>query len=529
MAGGTLGAGLKHLSDLFGSGSALGLGDGELLRRYATARDEMAFEGLVVRHGPMVAATCLAVLRDPHEAEDAFQATFLVLARKAGSIRATEALGGWLHRVAYRAAVQRSLEATRRRKLEAEAAAMKIPEAARSEVDRDVHAILHEEVERLPAAQRLPVVLCDLEGLTYDQAAGRLHTTVPTLYHRLAMGRKRLRDRLIRRGVTAAVAGAAIQLSLASAKVAVPAGWTHSIVAAATGGPVSTTVAALTTVLIRSTIMTRLVTTSVAVVAAATLASVVIMAVGPAPRVAAVPAPPTSTVQDHPTQADRPRPAAGPGDPVVREAKEEPPKRGALRIARLKHAGDWNLAPRAIPNLMAALREAPLRYNVVLQPKDLNANDPSLIYYPLVYLHGRGAFSLTKDERDALRRHLVPGGGTLCADAHCGDPNSDAACRRFIAQLLPDHELEPIPQDDPIFHLAGGVHLCDCQHNKAAGGGKGHPELEGVWFDDHWAVIYSKFDLGCVLDRRSEIDCKGYTHESAVRILGNIVLYSTLP
>ena len=120
MAIGTRGSSLKHLRELFRGGTAVGLSDGELLRRYAASHDGPAFEALVARHGPMVVATCRAVLRDHHDVEDAFQATFLVLARKAASIRAGDALGGWLHRVAYRAAVRLNVEAKRRRRHEAE-------------------------------------------------------------------------------------------------------------------------------------------------------------------------------------------------------------------------------------------------------------------------------------------------------------------------------------------------------------------------------------------------------------------------
>ena len=105
MASGAMGGTLRHLRDLFHDGTAVGLGDGQLLARYAASRDEAAFEALVARHGPMVLATCRAVLEHEHDVEDAFQATFLVLARKARSVRAGDALGGWLHRVAYRAAV----------------------------------------------------------------------------------------------------------------------------------------------------------------------------------------------------------------------------------------------------------------------------------------------------------------------------------------------------------------------------------------------------------------------------------------
>ena len=176
----TSGTTLRHLRDLFSGGTAVGLTDGQLLARYAASNDGQAFAALVARHGPMVAATCRAILRHEHDVEDAFQATFLVLARKAGSVRGGDALGGWLHRVAYRAAVEASVEAKRRRRREAEASTMAIADAARPGLDPEVVVIVHEEVDRLPEGLRLPVVLCDLEGLTYEQAAGRLDWTEPT-------------------------------------------------------------------------------------------------------------------------------------------------------------------------------------------------------------------------------------------------------------------------------------------------------------------------------------------------------------
>src|SRR6201996_8089421 len=188
MAIGTLGRTLRHLRDLFHDGTAIGQSDGQLLARYAQSNDEAAFEALVARHGPMVLATCRAVLRHEQDVEDAFQATFLVLAKKARSVRAGDALGGWLHRVAYRTAVQASVESRRRRRREAEASAMATLDANRTDPDPDIASVVHEELDRLPDRHRLPVVLCDLEGLTYEQAAGQLRWTEPTLRHRLGPG-----------------------------------------------------------------------------------------------------------------------------------------------------------------------------------------------------------------------------------------------------------------------------------------------------------------------------------------------------
>jgi hypothetical protein len=216
---------------------------------------------------------------------------------------------------------------------------------------------------------------------------------------------------------------------------------------------------------------------------------------------------------------------------VAREARHfraDHPRRGALRIAKLKHGGEWNLAPQAIPNLMDVLSKPPLDFDVVLSQKDLAPDDPSLVNYPLIYLHGRAAFDLDAD-LDVLRRHLEPGGGTIFADASCGSPAFDAAFRRFLAALLPRNPLVPIPHDDDLYTRKVGFDLSDVQYSEAAGGRRDYPLLEGVKLNGHWAVIYSKFDLGCALEHHQGLDCKGYTHEGALRVAANIVIYSTLP
>jgi hypothetical protein len=205
------------------------------------------------------------------------------------------------------------------------------------------------------------------------------------------------------------------------------------------------------------------------------------------------------------------------------------PKRGALRIAKLKHAGDWNIAPQAIPNLMQALRRPPLNFDVSITQKDLFPRDPGLIYYPLIYIHGRASMSFAKEDLDALRRHLEPGGGTLFADAACGSAPFDAAFRRFVGELLPNNPLVPIPRDAELYTSKVGFDLSGVQYTKSAGGNRDYPQLEGVQINDHWSIIYSKYDIGCALERQTGLDCKGYVHESAVKIAANIVIYATLP
>jgi hypothetical protein len=217
---------------------------------------------------------------------------------------------------------------------------------------------------------------------------------------------------------------------------------------------------------------------------------------------------------------------------VVREVRDfqaENPKRGAMQIAKLRHAGDWNIAPLAVPNLMTSLRDR-LKFDVVVNHRELFPTDQNLVNFPLIYIHGRAALSFGKPDLAALRRHLDPGGGTLFADAACGSPAFDAAFRKFVAELLPDKPLTPIPRDDELYtQKIGGYDLSDVRYSKAAGGGKDYPQLEGVKINGRWSIIYSKLDIGCALERHQGADCKGYVPESALRIATNIVVYSTLP
>jgi RND family efflux transporter MFP subunit len=196
------GAVRRQLRTLFNVGAVRELTDGQLLERFATDRGEaaeLAFAVLVERHGPMVMRVCRGVLADPHDAQDAFQATFLVLVKRARRLWVRDSLGPWLHQVAYRTASCARSTAARHRRLELHAA--RPEQESRPERDLELERLLHEEIDRLPDRYRSPVVLCDLEGCTYEQAARHLGWPVGTVKSRLARGRERLRDRLIRRGL----------------------------------------------------------------------------------------------------------------------------------------------------------------------------------------------------------------------------------------------------------------------------------------------------------------------------------------
>ncbi|HEY3787331.1 MAG TPA: RNA polymerase sigma factor, partial [Urbifossiella sp.] len=193
-----------------------GTADAALLARFVGWRDEAAFELLVYRHGPMVRGLCRRILRHEQDAEDAFQATFLALAKKAGTIRG-QSLPGWLYRVAFHAALKAKSRCARREASLQDNTSM----AAKSgvAVDPELRAAMDEEVLRLPERFRGPVVMCYLEGRSNREVATALGIPKGTVDSRLATARQRLRVRLLRRGFAPAVAGVAIDGILDTAEL----------------------------------------------------------------------------------------------------------------------------------------------------------------------------------------------------------------------------------------------------------------------------------------------------------------------
>jgi RNA polymerase sigma factor (sigma-70 family) len=221
---------IHQLERLFQHGTAVGLSEGELLERFVRVHDESAFEALIARHGPMVLGVCRQLLRDPNDVDDAFQATFLVLVRKAGTLRQCELLGNWLYGVAHRVAMK-SRAGSARRSARAPFGIEAIDQLETSNgytigdsvprPDPEPLPWLHEEVRRLPEKYRVPVLLCYFEGLTHEQAAARLGWPIGTVKGRMARARDLLRKRLSRRGVTLPAAAVAAHLAGPDARAAV--------------------------------------------------------------------------------------------------------------------------------------------------------------------------------------------------------------------------------------------------------------------------------------------------------------------
>ncbi len=226
---------VRSIQTLFSVGSVGGMTDGQLLDQFLRSQDEAAeaaFAALVEIHGPMVWDVCRGVLSDPHAAEDAFQATFLVLARRADSIRRRDAVGPWLHGVARRVAVRAKATASRRHRREGqvmEMTASPTPDPIR----REQIEAMHEEVDRLAEKYRAPLVLCYFEGRTHVEAARLLRCPVGTISVRLSRARELLRARLTRRGLALPVAWAGAGLGEQTASVAMPVGLAETTIKAA--------------------------------------------------------------------------------------------------------------------------------------------------------------------------------------------------------------------------------------------------------------------------------------------------------
>ncbi len=273
---------LKGLETLYQLGAVGNLTDGELLEGFVKGRGageaaEAGFTALVDRHGPMVLRVCRQILGETHDAEDAFQATFLIVVRKAGSVRKCDSVASWLHGIARRVAHRARSNRSRRFEYERRSAEMSARTESRPAEEPERWPELHEELARLPEKYREPLVLCYLEGLTTDEASRRLGCPQGTILSRLSRARDRLRDPLTRRGL-AAPAGL---IAGGSSADIVPAALSHSVVQSAVrlaaGGAattiVSASVAGLARGVLRTMILTKLGITAAAVAAAAALAA----------------------------------------------------------------------------------------------------------------------------------------------------------------------------------------------------------------------------------------------------------------
>jgi RNA polymerase sigma factor (sigma-70 family) len=336
------------------------VGDGELLRRYARAGDQAAFELLVRRHGSLVLGVARRVLCDEHAAEDALQATFLALARRAKALERSETAAGWLYRVAQRIAVR-----ARRRPPLARPQRASPPDPSAAAQWSEIRGILDEEVDRLPEHYRMPVVLCYLAGRTTDEAARQLGCPRGTVLSRLAGAREKLRGRLMRRGVTIPTAALAAGLASESAPTAV----SGSLIALAlqTTGPAAALapgVIGLTEGVLHAMLLSKVkVALVVALAAGAMGVSVLAGPGGQKPRAE----PPAAAAQVPGKEAPVPRPGLPPQ--TVAASVEDAKAMVAAFGSPSAEAGETEEAKLIRQKFDTAARELTLRYQEFLSGK----------------------------------------------------------------------------------------------------------------------------------------------------------------
>ena len=211
-------------------------------------------------------------------------------------------------------------------------------------------------------------------------------------------------------------------------------------------------------------------------------------------------------------------------------------ERGLLQIAQIKHDGAWNAAPRALRNLLLALNDT-VGLAASTKTHDLTLADPNVFQHPILYMHGRNRFAMNADERKQLKEYLSRG-GFLFADACCGAKPFDRGFREFANSLYPDKKLERIPVDHELFSekIGRDIRRLKRRTQEATDPNAGasmtvreaEPFLEGIEIDGRLAVVYSKYDISCALERQAAGNCEGYLPEDAVKLATNIVLYALL-
>jgi RNA polymerase sigma factor (sigma-70 family) len=400
---------LRHLRGL-AARPASGADDRQLLERFAAARDETAFEALLRRHGPMVLGVCRRLLRDPNDADDAFQATFLMLACKADAITQRESVGGWLHQVAYTTALKAKAGAAARQRHESRAGG-RLPVDPLDEVTgRELLAVLDEELARLPGRHRAPLVLCYLEGKTRDEAAQQLGCPLGTLKRRLEEARACLRVRLERRGLTLPAA----LLATGAMSAAVPKALAATTAKAATGkaAAVSAPVAGLLHGSLRALTMGRLKTVGAVLLAVALAAAgtglLAYRAPGHAETAPADDTPPAAPAGAKDEAGPRPAPMGEAKETVVSGRVLDPegkPAAGAevaalLYLPRILAVGETKLAARGKSD-----GEGRYRLEVVIP-----AGEPYFVHLRGVARgHGLGATMIdSRDVRPDTTIKLVP-------------------------------------------------------------------------------------------------------------------------
>ncbi len=403
-----------QIDRLFRNGTLTSLSDAQLLDRYLNARDEAAFEALVNLHGPMVLGLCRRMLPDPSDIDDAFQATFLVLVRKAPALRDRGLLANWLYGVAYRVAVRARGNLLRRR--ERETSLPEIETAAMSVHDpsEEIPPALDQELNRLPARYRAALVLCYLKGLPHEQAAQELHCPVGTVRSRLARGRDLLKRRLAARGY----APSASLLGAALSAPAVPASLVRATLEAATRFSAGQGVAAATVASAVETLAEGALTTMIGTRFKTIALSLLALALTTGAVVGVV------FVSSHRARSVPPTP------PHAAQTKTSEPEETALAPPKVK-PGDWLRI-----EVLQALPDRPINGTRVVRPD----GTISLGFYGDLQVAGLDRYQIKINVVNRLRKYLPDDVlGLLEIDPLTSGPvfETDASGKEIIKRIKP--------------------------------------------------------------------------------------------
>jgi RNA polymerase sigma factor (sigma-70 family) len=475
----------RQIESLFEGSSVAGLTDRQLLERFIARRDpagEAAFAALVTRHGPMVLDLCLSILGDLHHAEDAFQAVFLVLARRAGSIRDPDLLGNWLYGVAIRTARCAKHQIDRQRQNEEQSAMSRLGSGSSTAVEslaREDMEALHDEIARLPGTFRLPVVLCYFEGLTLDEAARKLRWPAGTLRSRLARARDKLRIGLTRRGVALPAALLTAGLSARSASASVSSSLcditTRAAIQFAAGQAASPLAASIAQEVLRAMFVNKLrlvATTMLLLVAVATGAGYLSRSLASQDEPKRPPAAPQPQVAATPADATQQRPAPGRMFVIGRvlDPQGKPvPNATTMVHATIKWPAGDQIRQQMSPNAIGQARSEQMSPKAIGQAR----SDDS------------GRFQVDAPRTSSSRNHyvgvvaLAPGFGVGWAefDPDVDQPAVDITLRpeQVIQGRLFDLNGRPVPGVEVVLQNMGRVIPADLTIRR--------PEsIDGPWF-----------------------------------------------
>jgi RNA polymerase sigma factor (sigma-70 family) len=475
MAGGHIGSALQRLRGLLGAQCAGGPTDGDLLRRYVAQGDEAAFEALLRRHGPMVLGVCRRLLGTAQDVDDAFQATFLVLIRKAASIGDGERIGNWLYGVAYRVAVRARSRTARERARHKPMIDVVCDDAATDCVSKDVLALLDEEVSRLPAHYREAVVCCYLEGRTQEEAAHVLGWPKGTVSTRLNRARELLRNRLTRRGLTMTAGSVAVILGQTTAEGALPPSLVSAVLQtlgkALTNGPLPAGAAALADAVLRGVFVSRIKDAATVALALAIVTASGVVSFGPGRKSAEPGRPPAlRTVSSPQARRDRPTPfptvsrADFRGMAVVHSASE---------VSQANSNAAWDGARGQMGAAAVAgdstVHVLTLTLTTHTSPSSPHAPDTTLSLVDPATGHVHASLKVAASE--GWRLALLPSGQTLLATN-----STDGEILAF--DFLADHRSPREESDNPpVAGNAASVKVLRCWQVYPAGKGADVPSL----------------------------------------------------